>query len=372
EAIYGLSRPDIGAAWSSFPNAARSGYSFTFDTTKFSNGEHILSIRLLDAAGNATIVGTRPITLQNSVFMITTSTIPRGKKGEAYSQQLQTANGRAPYTFTLIGGALPAGLSLSASGLISGTPTVFGSNFAFSVRATDANNAAAVASFVITVVPDVDPLRVVSSGSLSSGLTGVDYTTQLFYTGGRAPVTWAINSGTLPAGLTLNAATGVISGRPTTVVSSSFTVRVTDADNTTAVSSILTLSIALGPLGVIDTGALTAAVTGVDYAYTLRGTGGTTPYRWAVNSGALPTGLTLNTTTGVISGRPTVAGTFNFVIKITDNTSASALSDPLRIVVAVGPLVVLTTGDLPAAQVNVDYAFTLTANGGTQPFTWSL
>src|SRR5581483_2032143 len=123
---------------------------------------------------------------------------------------------------------------------------------------------------------------------------------------------------------------------------------------------------------VIDTGALTAAVTGVDYAYTLRGTGGTTPYRWAVNSGALPTGLTLNTTTGVISGRPTVAGTFNFVIKITDNTSASALSDPLRIVVAVGPLVVLTTGDLPAAQVNVDYAFTLTANGGTQPFTWSL
>ncbi|HJQ25953.1 MAG TPA: putative Ig domain-containing protein [Blastocatellia bacterium] len=372
EAIYGLSRPDIGAIWSSFPNAARSGYSFTLDTTKFSNGEHTLAIRLLDASGNATVVGTRPITLQNSVFMITTTTLPRGRKGEAYSQQLQTANGRAPYTFTLISGALPAGLSLNASGLIAGTPTVFGSNFTFSVRATDANNAAAVASYAVTIVPDVDPLRVVTSGDLPSGLTGIDYATQLFYTGGRAPVTWALNSGTLPAGLTLNPATGVVSGRPTTVVNSSFTMRVTDADNTTAVSSTLNLSITLGPLGVIDTGTLAAGITGVDYAITLRGTGGTTPYRWTVNSGALPTGLTLNQTTGVIGGRPTVAGTFNFVIKITDNTSASALSDPLRIVVTAGPLVVLTTGDLPAAQVNVDYAFTLTANGGTQPYTWSL
>src|SRR5205085_12030324 len=136
EAIYGLNRPDIGAVWGSFPNAARAGFSFTFDTTKFSNGDHTLAVRLLDAAGNATVVGTRPITLQNSVFMITTSSLPRGKKGEAYSQQLLTANGRPPVTFGLASGALPAGLSLSATGLISGTPTVFGSNFTFAVRAT--------------------------------------------------------------------------------------------------------------------------------------------------------------------------------------------------------------------------------------------
>jgi len=372
EAIYGLSRPDIGAIWGSFPNAGHAGYGFTFDTTKFANGEHTLVVRLLDAAGNATLVGTRPITTQNSVFMITTTTLPRGRKGEAYSQQLQTANGRPPYTFMLASGALPAGLSLNAAGLISGTPTVFGSNFTFSVRASDANGVLSVASFALTIVPDIDPLRVVSNGDLLAGLTGINYATQLFFTGGHPPVTWAVNSGALPPGLTLNANTGIIAGRPATVGNYSFTVRITDTDNTTAVSLPLNLSIALGPLGVIDTGTLSAGATGVNYSYPLHGTGGTMPYTWAVDSGALPTGLALNPTTGAITGKPTIPGSYDFVIRITDSTSAFALSDPLRITVTSGPLSVVTVGDLTAAQVNHDYLFTLLANGGTLPYTWSL
>lgn len=372
EAIYGLNRPDIGSIWPTFPNAARAGYSFSLDTTKFSNGEHTLAIRLLDAAGNATIVGTRSIITQNNVFMIATASLPRGRKGEPYNQPLLTANGRAPYTWTLISGALPAGLSLNASGVIAGTPTVFGNNFTFGVRVTDANSATAVATFALTVVPDVDPLRVVSSGALASGLTGIDYATQLFFTGGRPPVTWSLNSGTLPPGLALNPTTGVLGGRPTTAGNYTFTMRVTDSENTSAISSSLTLSIALGPLGVIDTGTLLAGATGANYSYQLRGTGGTTPYTWAVASGALPIGLALNPTTGLITGKPTVPGTYDFVIKITDATSAFALSDPLRIVVTAGPLSVLTVGDLTAAQVNVDYTFTLLANGGTLPYTWSL
>ncbi|MFL6214654.1 MAG: putative Ig domain-containing protein [Blastocatellia bacterium] len=371
EAIYGLSRPDIGAIWGSFPNAAHAGYSFTFDSTKFSNGEHTLSVRLIDAAGNVTVVGTRPITLQNSVFMITTSGLPRGKKGEAYSQQLLTANGRPPYTFTLVSGALPAGLSLSASGLISGTPTVFGNGFTFGVRATDANSASAVASFVLDINPDVVPLRVVTSGALSSGLTGVNYSTQLFFTGGHPPVTWGFNSGTLPPGLSVSSS-GILSGRPTIAGNYTFTVRVTDSDNTTAVSSALTLQIDVGPLGVIDTGALPSGVTGASYSYLLRGTGGTMPYTWSVNSGALPSGLSLNATTGAITGISTIPGQYDFVVKITDSTSAFALSDSLRITVTAGPLVVLTTGDLTAARVNVDYIFTLLASGGKQPYTWSV
>jgi hypothetical protein len=372
DAIYGLSRPDIGAIWSSFPNAARAGYGFTFDTTKFSNGEHTLSIRLIDAAGNVTVVGTRPITLQNSVFMITTSSLPRGKKGEAYSQQLLTANGRPPFTFTLISGALPAGLSMSASGLISGTPTVFGSGFTFGVRAADANGSTAVASFVLDVIPDVVPLRVVTSGALPPGLTGVNYSTQLFFTGGHPPVTWTFNGGTLPPGLSLNATSGTLSGRPTTAGNYTFTVRITDQDGTIATSQALTLQVDVGPLGVIDTGTLTAGMTGANYSYLLRGTGGTTPYTWSLNSGTLPPGLLLNPTTGAITGIPTVTGSYDFVVKITDSTTAFALSDPLRIVVTAGPLVLLTTGDLTSGQVNVDYTYTLLAGGGSQPYTWSI
>ncbi|HKP85144.1 MAG TPA: putative Ig domain-containing protein, partial [Blastocatellia bacterium] len=122
EAIYGLNRPDIGAIWASFPNASRSGFNFSFDSTTLNNGEHTLSVRLIDAAGNSTVIGTRTIITQNRVLTITTDTIARGRKGEPYSEQLLAANGRPPYTWSIVSGALPAGLSLNASGLISGTP----------------------------------------------------------------------------------------------------------------------------------------------------------------------------------------------------------------------------------------------------------
>lgn len=372
DAIYGLSRPDIGAVWGSFPNAARSGFSFTFDTTTLTNGDHTLAVRLLDAVGNATVIGTRPFTSQNNVLSILTTALPRGKKGEAYSQQLLALNGRPPYTWSLVAGALPAGLSLNAAGVIAGTPTVYGSNFTFSVRVTDTVNAAAVASFALTINPDFDPLRVVSNGALTSGLTGVDYAQQLFFAGGTPPVQWSIASGTLPPGLTLNATTGIISGRPRTVGNFTFTARVTDSQAVTAVSNPLNIAITLGPLGVIDTGTLAQGATGVAYSQTLLGTGGTAPYTWTINSGTLPPGLTLSATTGAITGIPTTVGTFDFVVKITDSTTASALSDPLRIVVVAGPLSVTSLGDLTPGLVNVDYTYQLTANGGTLPYTWSL
>src|SRR5262249_8233558 len=163
------------------------------------------------------------------------------------------------------------------------------------------------------------PLRVITAGDLPAGLTGIDYSTQLFYTGGRPPVTWVLNNGTLPPGLTLDANTGIISGRPTTVVSSTFFVRVIDSETTTAISPAINLNIALGPLGVIDTGTLTGGATGVNYSYQLRGTGGTGPYTWALNNGVLPPGLAINPTSGAITGTPTVAGSYAFVVKITDS-----------------------------------------------------
>src|SRR5262249_919560 len=160
-----------------------------------------------------------------------------------YSQQLAAVNGRPPYTWVLTSGALPAGLSLTASGVITRTPTVFGSNFAFCGRAPDSIGNAPVARLPLTVVPDVQTLRVVPPGDLPAGLTGIDYSTQLFYTGGRPPVTWVLNNGTLPPGLTLDANTGIISGRPTTVVSSTFFVRVIDSETTTAISQAINLNI---------------------------------------------------------------------------------------------------------------------------------
>ncbi len=371
DATYGLNRPDIGAAWGGFPNAAHSGFSFTFDTTKLNNGEHSLVVRVSDAAGNVTLIGARTIITANRVFAIVTSDLPRGKKGEAYTAQLQAANGAPPYTWTLASGSLPAGLSLNASGLISGTPSVFG-NFTVTVRATDSAGKQAAAAFTLTILPDIEPLRVISSGDLANGLTGVDYNQQLFFAGGRPPVQWALASGALPPGLTLNATSGIISGRPTQAGTFTFTARVVDQDNQNATSSSLSITIQLGPLSVINTGAQTAGRTGADYSLQLIGNGGALPYRWSLATGGLPPGLALNTSTGMISGKPTDVGTFTFTVRITDSTSASAVSDSLSITISAGPLLITSSGDLTGGRVNVDYTHQLTFLGGKPPYTWAI
>jgi len=370
EAIYGLSRPDIGAAWSSFPNASRSGYSFLLDTTKFTTGEHTLAVRLFDAAGNTTVVGTRTIVFQNVVFSVTTTELLRGVRNQPYSMQFAAANGRPPYTWTLASGSFPNGLSMNISGLISGTPTVFGT-FPIVVRATDQTGATAVGSYALIVSSDIEQLRVLSSGPLIQGSTGVDYNYQLLFVGGIPPRTFTMGTGTLPPGLTLSPG-GVISGKPTQVGTFVFTVQLTDSAPTTATSQPLQITIIPGPLVILTTGSLPKATAGSAYSFTLQKLGGASPYTWELASGALPSGLTLNSNTGVISGTATEFGTFTFAVKLTDAQPVSVTSGTLTLVVDPAPLTVTSAGDLTGGRLNQDYTFTLGVTGGRPPYTWAL
>ena len=371
EAIYGLSRPDIAIVWGSFPNAGRSGFNFSIDTTRFSNGEHSLVVRVLDAAGNATLIGARPVIFQNQVLSVQTPNLTRGTKGQPYSMQLDAANGHPPYTWSIISGSLAPGLSLNVAGLISGTPTAFG-NFSIGVRVTDSTGVFAVASFLLTILPDIPPLRVISQGAQAQGSTGVDYSQQLFFTGGVPPVVWSMATGSLPAGLTLGGASGVISGSPTNVGTFNFTVQVTDSAQTTAASSALSITVVPGPLVILTTGDLTKATSGAAYSFVLQKKGGAPPYTWALASGALPTGLSLNASTGAISGTPTQDGTFTFTVRLTDSQPQSVTSGTLRLIVDPAPLVITSAGDLTAGRINVDYSFQLLFTGGRAPFTWAV
>ena len=130
-------------------------------------------------------------------------------------------------------------------------------------------------------------------------------------TGGLAPYAWTIVAGSLPTGLSLNPASGAISGTPAAAGSSKFTVQVTDgqapADVATAALSISVATPAPNPVSII-TASLPTARRNKNYNRTLAATGGTTPYVWTVVTGSLPPGLSLNGSTGVISGRATSLG----------------------------------------------------------------
>lgn len=154
----------------------------------------------------------------------------------------------------------------------------------------------------------------------ASGTTGTAYSSGSSATGGAGPYTYAVVSGSLPTGLTLNASTGVVTGTPTVAGAYPYTIQVTDAvGSTKTISGTITIVAALAYVNTIPT----TGTTGVAFTGGSSATGGTSPYTYALTAGALPDGLTVNTTTGVVSGTPTVAAAFNYTIQVTDSASAT-------------------------------------------------
>ncbi|MHC4712243.1 MAG: putative Ig domain-containing protein [Planctomycetota bacterium] len=163
----------------------------------------------------------------------------------------------------------------------------------------------------------------ITTTSLPNGQVNVAYSETLQATGGVTPYTWSIISGALPAGLSLTASTGEISGTPTTEETANFTVQVTDsqepADTDTQALSITIDPEPSGPT--ITTTSLPDGTRKVDYSAFVEATGGTPPYTWSIVSGSLPLGLSLNSSTGEISGNPKKAETKNFTVRCTDDAS---------------------------------------------------
>ena len=175
----------------------------------------------------------------------------------------------------------------------------------------------------------------ISTASLPSGQLGIAYSQTVAATGGTASYSWSVSAGALPDGLSINASTGAITGTPTASGTASFTVRVTDsqtpADTATKAFSV-TIPVDLS----VTTASLPAGQLAVAYSQTLAAAGGVGPYTWAVTSGSLPAGLSLNASTGVVSGTPTAAGTSSFTVTATDSQSpADTATKALSILVPV-------------------------------------
>jgi len=315
------------------------------------------------AAAPATTLGSSPT--------ISTSSLSSGTIGAAYLAALQASGGTAPYTWSVASGSLPTGLSLAAStGVISGVPNTVGA-FSPTIRVTDAANNSGTRALSLAVA--LASVPAISTSALAGGTLGTAYSATLQASGGTTPYSWSIVSGSLPAGLSLAASTGVISGAPTAAGTASFTAQVEDAASD---ASAKALSIAIGsaPIALaISTSSLGGGTVGTAYSATLQAGGGTAPYTWSIASGSLPAGLSLTGSTGVISGTPTASGTASFTVKVKDaasNTTTEALS--IAVAAAAQTTLSITTSSLPQASTSSVYSANLQATGGTPAYTWSI
>jgi large repetitive protein len=311
----------------------------------------------------AALIAFTAVRASAATLSVSTASLPAGEVNVAYSQTLSANGGTGPYTWAVLNPALlPTGISLNSStGVLSGTPSV-ATTANFVVQVTDASAGTATRALSIVVHPAVT----VGTSSLPVGQVGLSYSQTLSVLGGVAPFSWAVQSGTLPSGLSLNTTTGAITGSPNSPGTSTFTVRVTDALAQHADQALSLTVNAAGTLA-ITTASLPNGTVGAAYSQTLAATGGTAPYLWALASGSLPPGLTLSTA-GVMSGTPATSGSFTFSVLVADNAGGTATR---QYTIAVSPLSI-TTATLPSGSVGSAYSQTIAATGGTGAYVWTV
>ncbi len=294
---------------------------------------------------------------------------PVGKVGEPYSHTVEwkPGTGCPPYTYAVVGGAFPPGLTLSSNGHITGTPTQAGT-YTFYIRQTDncGPEGEGNAPFVIKIQGGAPPLAV-TTDMLSNGEAELSYSVALTATGGAASRTWSVTSGQLPPGLTLSS-DGRLSGTPTTAGTYTFTATV--SDGTTSSSKSLALTIIPG-ITVNAAPVVPLAEVRTPYSVsvpTLLGvTGGMPPYRYAPVSG-FPFGIGFDSATGEIFGSPREPGVVSLTILITDSNNATK---QVTVSVTVLPKLQILRLRLAGGRVGHTYKTNVTVTGGKDP-VWTM
>jgi hypothetical protein len=310
---------------------------------------------------------------------------PAAQVGHPFSLQLLAKAGCDLYRWEITNGGLPAGLTLSSSGLVSGTPTASGQTMPWvtvhDLLPSEGGNSwcggdnQSQRQFVFNAVPGLS----IQNQSVPGGTIGQAYSvtfTALSVTntnpvqGSPASATWSVQSGSLPPGVNFSSA-GLLSGTPTAEGSYAFVVKAVgggNASDTETETLVVTQPIvASSPL---RRGAAAAkAEVGVPFDATLTATGGGGTFTWTVAAGSsLPPDLKLGSD-GHITGTPTTPGSFSFTATVTDQAGRTA---PTSSTITVASKLTITTLRLPIATVGRAYRTRIASSGGVAPKAWTV
>lgn len=300
-------------------------------------------------------------TFTTTAISISPTTLPSSLGNLPYAQFFTATGGVAPYTFTVSGGTLPPGLTLSPVGELRGTLAAAGL-YTFSITATDAGGASRAQSYAISVSPAV----VITTTLLPDhALNVANYFYRIEATGGTGEKTFQVTEGSLPPGLTLDLS-GNLTGTP--FASGSYTFTVTALDPTGATASQRYTIVIGGPVLITTTTLPNGSVNQSNYNQRIAASGGTGFKTFTVTSGNVPPGLTLGSD-GVLNGTPTTVGTFTFTVTASD---ALGETNARSFVVLINPALTIATTTLPGAPVDLSYNQSITATGGTDPKTFTL
>lgn len=324
------------------------------------------------------------ILIENKIFVpLFNHNLPLGVINEAYEEEIPVVGGVPPFIFTITSGRLPAGLLLDQnSGVISGTPTETTlTNLAFFLEIQDSSSPPQTALFRLKItIHDVLQIR---PDPLPDGFTSESYSGgHIKSFGGRPPYSIQLVSGSLPAGLdflldTSSLGVFIIAGVPESTGTSTFTVAVSDSSTPPGVIQ-QQFSIRINEQIILLTESLPEGIVGTPYDFTLESTGGLLPIQWVIiNCPGLgcPEGLTLEGTTGRVSGTPTAE--FNSSTRVSSkvcvrDSSLPAQADCRDLFFFIYGFLDITTTKFPPVKVGHQIRFLPGIIGGKLPITWAI
>jgi len=321
------------------------------------------------SSGPTTVYTMLPCSIYVPPPMAITSScpLPPATVGQGYNQFLAATGGSTPYTWSLANGALPGGLQLTGAGDIFGLPSAAGT-FGLTLQVQDATGLAVTEGCSLTV--DYPPLTL-GACPKSTGEVGAPYSSALNASGGDGPYTFTVASGALPPNLKITG--NYLTGTPNTAGAYPFMLAVSSLAGSTPPESC-SINIKANPLaisGFCQQGSMPAATIGVNYSLSPSVSGGTGPYTWKAIG--LPLGLTINASTGTISGQatiPSIAGSYPVTLQVTDSGGNTLVAN---CTITLAPPVLSLAPKCPTTGVaGQPYSFMLQASGGTPPYTWAV